>query len=332
MFDSFKRLDEKKNRHIEGTGLGLNITQDLVKLMGGKLTVESEYGKGSCFTARIPQQVIDASPIGNLEEAYKRDVSLEEKPQMGIYIPKARILAVDDTKMNLHVVKALLKRTGATLDLATGGNQCLELCRMHKYDIILMDHMMPAPDGIETLHLLRQDESSLNQNTKVIVLTANAISGVREMYLAEGFTDYMSKPLVGEELEKVLQDYLPKELCEQSQEQKEKDLLFEINMKSAMRYSGGDEALYQEVVQEFCKQEKEYAPKLKQYYEEQNWKDFRIIVHAIKGASLLVGANHFSDWAKTIELSVKEGDMVKVQEEGQEFIEKYRQLVKILEG
>ncbi len=363
LFDSFKRLDEKKNRHIEGTGLGLNITQDLVNLMGGRLTVESEYGKGSCFTARIPQQVVDGSPIGNLEEAYKRDNTADEKPQMGIYIPKARILAVDDTRMNLHVVKALLSRTGATLDLATGGNECLELCRIHKYDIILMDHMMPDPDGIETLHLLREDENSLNQNTKVLVLTANAISGAREKYLAEGFADYMSKPLVGEELEKMLKNHLPKDFCEKSQEQKaweeqkeqekkqqimsetiaktvaannfvqgEKDSLLKINMKSAMRYSGGDEDLYREVVQEFCRQEKEYTPKLQQYYNEQDWKEFRILVHAIKGASLLVGANHFSDWAKTIELSVKEGDMVKVQEEGQEFIEKYRQLVKILEG
>ena len=375
IFDSFQRFDEQKNRHIEGTGLGLNITKQLTDLMGGTIDVQSEYGKGSCFTARIPQQVVDGSPIGNLEEAYKRDAAQEEKAPEGVYIPKARILAVDDTKMNLHVVKALLGRTGAQLDLASGGNECLELCRKNKYDIILMDHMMPDPDGIETLHRLRAEDGNPNQKTKVIVLTANAISGVREMYLEEGFADYMAKPLVGEELEKMLKAHLPKDMCEKSdaqkqwevkkeQEKKEQSLadaiartvaannftpqpekeaiqetpvsennpLLVIDKASAMRYSAGDEALYQEVVQEYCKQEKEYSVKLQKYYDEQDWKEFRIIAHAIKGASLLVGANNFSEKAKEMEFAVKEDNISKVQAEGQEFIKTYQQLVKKLES
>ena len=377
LFDSFQRLDAKKNRHIEGTGLGLNITKQLVDLMGGDIDVQSEYGKGSCFTARIPQQVVDASPVGNLEESYKRDIAQEEKPQMGLYIPKARILTVDDTKMNLHVVKALLARTGAQLDLASGGTECLELCRKNKYDIILMDHMMPEPDGIETLHMLRAEEGNPNQKTKVIVLTANAISGVREMYLAEGFADYMAKPLVGEELEKMLKNHLPKELCEKSEEQmaweeekeqektaqsiadavaktaaannfraneeretaaqEEKNVaddnpMLEIDKQSAMRYSAGDETLYQEVLKEYCKQEKEYSVKLKKYHEEQSWDDFRIIAHAIKGASLLVGAKNFSEKSKEMEFAVKEGNIEKVQSEGEEYIATYIALVKKIEG
>lgn len=368
IFDSFQRLDEKKNRHIEGTGLGLNITKQLTDLMGGTIEVQSEYGKGSCFTARIPQQVVDGSSIGNLEDAYKRDVAQNEKAPEGLYIPKARILAVDDTKMNLHVVKALLERTGAQLDLASGGNECLELCRKNKYDIILMDHMMPDPDGIETLHMLRAEEGNPNQKTKAIVLTANAISGVREMYLEEGFADYMSKPLVGEELEKMLKSHLPKDMCEKSEEQKawevkkeqekkaqslsdaiaktvaannytakpveeaEKDSLLIIDKASAMRYSAGDESLYQEVVQEYCKQEKEYTAKLRKHYEEQNWKEFCIIAHAIKGASLLVGANNFSEKAKEMEFAVKEDNIDKVKREGLDFIDVYQKLVKKLEA
>ena len=377
LFDSFQRLDEQKNRHIEGTGLGLNITNQLADLMGGSIDVQSEYGKGSCFTVRIPQQVVDGSPVGKLEEGYRRDIAEEEKPQIGLYIPKARILAVDDTKMNLHVVKALLGRTGAQLDLASGGNECLELCRKNKYDIILMDHMMPAPDGIETLHLLRADENSLNQKTKVLVLTANAISGVREMYLEEGFADYMAKPLVGEELEKMLKNHLPKTLCEKSEEQKVWEVkkeqekkaqsladaiaktvaannfvpkpeaqeakteasvpeadnpLLVIDKASAMRYSAGDEDLYQEVLKEYCKQEKEYSVKLQKFYDEQEWDEFRIIAHAIKGASLLVGAKNFSEKAKEMEFAVKEDNIEKVQAQGQEFIKTYQQLVKKLEG
>ena len=375
IFDSFQRLDEKKNRHIEGTGLGLNITKQLTDLMGGTIEVQSEYGKGSCFTARIPQQVVDGSSIGNLEDAYKRDAAQKEKAPEGLYIPKARILAVDDTKMNLHVVKALLGRTGAQLDLASGGNECLELCRKNKYDIILMDHMMPDPDGIETLHMLRAEEGNPNQKTTAIVLTANAISGVREMYLEEGFADYMSKPLVGEELEKMLKAHLPKDMCEKSEEQKawevkkelekkeqllsdaiaktvaanhynakpdeapakeqlsdEEDSLLIIDKASAMRYSARDESLYQEVVQEYCKQEKEYTAKLRKHYEEQNWKEFCIIAHAIKGASLLVGANNFSEKAKEMEFAVKEDNIDKVKSEGLDFIDVYQKLVKKLEA
>ncbi len=370
LFDSFQRLDQKKNRHIEGTGLGLNITKQLVDMMNGTIEVQSVYGQGSTFTARIPQQVVDGSPIGNLEEAYKRDVIREEKPQISLYIPRAKILAVDDTKMNLHVVKALLSRTGAQLDLASGGCECLELCRQNKYDIILMDHMMPDPDGIETLHMLRAEEGNPNQKTKVIVLTANAISGVREKYLAEGFADYMAKPLVGEELEKMLKNHLPKDMCEKSQEQvaweekKEQEkkqqalaeaiaktasanqfvtdpvpqteeadgYLFEIDKASAMRYSAGDEELYREVLTEYCGQEKEYAEKLQKYYDEQNWKEFRIIAHAIKGASLLVGANNFSEKAKEMEFAVKEENYEKVKNEGQEFIYNYSKLVRKMEG
>ena len=370
LFDSFQRLDQKKNRHIEGTGLGLNITKQLVDMMNGIIKVESVYGQGSAFTARIPQQVVDGSPIGNLEEAYKRDITQEEKPQISLYIPRAKILAVDDTKMNLHVVKALLARTGAQLDLASGGNECLELCRQNKYDIILMDHMMPEPDGIETLHMLREEEGNPNQKTKVIVLTANAISGVREKYLAEGFADYMAKPLVGEELEKMLKNHLPKDMCEKSDEQvaweakKEKEkkdraladaiaktasennfaakpatlpnepdgTLFEIDKASAMRYSAGDEELYREVLEEYCRQEKEYAGKLQKHLDEQNWNEFRIIAHAIKGASLLVGANNFSEKAKEMEFAVKEEKYEKICNEGQEFINNYSKLVRKLEG
>ena len=209
LFDSFQRLDEWKNRHIQGSGLGLSITKQLLDLMGGTITVQSEYGKGSCFSVRIPQKMVNRTtgkmPTGELTgETVKKE-------KKRVYAPEARVLAVDDNAMNLAVVKALLKRTGVQLETAPGGNECLELCRQTKYDLILLDHMMPEPDGVETLHLLRREESNPNQEARVIVLTANAIAGVAEQYAKEGFDGYLAKPLLPEELEEMLAKHLPEE-------------------------------------------------------------------------------------------------------------------------
>lgn len=211
LFGSFQRLEEEKNRYIEGTGLGLNITKQLAELMGGSIKVKSEYQKGSCFTVVIPQRVIDKTAIGKLEDAYKRDNAAIEGTKHQVYAPTAEVLVVDDNEMNLAVVNALLKRTGIRLTMASSGTECLELCRKFCYDLILMDHMMPKPDGVETLHLLRKDERSFNRNTKVIMLTANAIAGMTEKYVEEGFSDYLAKPVVAEELEAMLGRHLPTE-------------------------------------------------------------------------------------------------------------------------
>ena len=203
LFDSFKRLEEKKNRHIEGTGLGLNITRQLIELMGGKIEVSSEYGKGSCFTVQIPQIVVNEE-IGEITQEVKKH----------IYAPKAKILVVDDNDMNLKVVNALLKRTGIQSVMAKGGTECLNLCREQRFDLILMDHMMPDLDGIETLHRLKEDKTGPNVETAVSVLTANAMEGMKEQYLEEGFQDYLSKPIVANELEAMIGKYLREELVE----------------------------------------------------------------------------------------------------------------------
>lgn len=230
LFDSFKRLELKKNRYIEGTGLGLNITKQLVEQMNGTIEVKSEYGKGSCFYIKIPQTIVEQEPMGDLEKAYKdsgiekhivnRDntelvmeesISDNTNPRPYLYAPHAKVLVVDDNKMNLTVVKALLKRSEIQLDFAMSGEEGLEFTRSKKYDLILMDHMMPEPDGVQTLHLLREDKENENKDTAVIVLTANAIAGAAEQYLQEGFADYLSKPVVGEKLEEVLTKYLKNE-------------------------------------------------------------------------------------------------------------------------
>ncbi len=211
LFDSFQRLEEKKNRYIEGTGLGLSITKQLTELMGGNISVKSEYEKGSSFAVIIPQQIIDKTEIGKLEDTYKKDKRKKEVMASGLQAPEARVLVVDDNEMNLKVASALLKRTGVQVEVANGGMECLELCRKNNFDLIFMDHMMPEPDGIETLHMLRADETSLNKETEVVVLTANAIAGMEEEYLKEGFTAYLTKPIVAEDLEAMLVAHLPEE-------------------------------------------------------------------------------------------------------------------------
>lgn len=213
LFDSFQRLELKKNRTVEGTGLGLNITKQLVEQMNGTLHVESEYGKGSCFTVRIPQQVIDGTAVGvsvkNLSSTRRSAEAVQVKRSEDIlYAPDAKVLIVDDNRTNLKVMEMLLKRSKIQLDFATGGQQCLDMTKEKKYDLILMDHMMPEPDGIQTLHLLRGDKDNVNCETNVIVLTANAIAGMEEEYLKEGFADYLSKPVEVAKLESMLAKYL----------------------------------------------------------------------------------------------------------------------------
>lgn len=214
LFSSFKRLELEKNRHIEGTGLGLNIAKSLVEQMEGSISVDSKYGKGSTFTVLIPQKVVDKTPIENVEEAVRKLRNENMKPGQRFVAPRARILVVDDNKMNLTVIGALLKRTKMQIDYADSGQKCLDMTKNQAYDIILMDHMMPEMDGIETLTKLRAEESNPNQNTVAVALTANAIAGCREMYLEQGFDDYCSKPVRAEALDALLVQHLQPELVQ----------------------------------------------------------------------------------------------------------------------
>lgn len=206
VFESFKRLELDKTHYIEGSGLGLNITRQLVELMGGTITVKSEYGKGSCFTVCLPQSLISEQEEAG--SSTKNTTAQEQRDYLRF--PDAKLLAVDDNKMNLTVLTALLKRSQMQVDTASGGMAGVEMAKKTKYDLILMDHMMPGMDGIEALHAIREDSMNPNQNTPMIVLTANAIAGMEEKYLAEGFEAYLTKPVNVEKLEAVLEQYLKK--------------------------------------------------------------------------------------------------------------------------
>jgi len=327
LFESFKRLEIEKNRFIEGTGLGLNISKQLTELMGGDIGVTSEYGKGSCFTVNIPQQIVRDIPLGKLDEAYRRDIVDKKEDRFKLYAPTAEILVVDDNKMNLSVVSALLKRTAIKLTLAGSGTECLELCKKNRYDIILMDHMMPDPDGIETLHMLRKDRNSKNRSTEVIVLTANAIAGMSKMYLEEGFSDYLSKPVVAEELEKIIAKYLPANKLNIIEEEDKDTGVLHIDKKIGMDYCGNDAGIYEEMISEYIDQGAEYEVKLMNYYKERDWKNYRTVIHALKNTSLLIGAVAFAEKAKNLERASGEAKEEILLKEHEGFHKEYRKLL-----
>ncbi len=203
LFESFSRVDEKNNKNIEGTGLGLSIVNGLIELMHGNIKVESEYGKGSTFSVCIPQRVIDKNALGELRRWHK----VKKEVIQHIDATGVNILIVDDTRLNLTVAKGLLKPTKANVTVCASGAECLELLKKQSFDLIFMDHMMPDMDGIETLHNARELPGISLDNTIFIALTANAITGIRDMYLREGFDDYLSKPINPKEMEDIIQTY-----------------------------------------------------------------------------------------------------------------------------
>ncbi|MCR5788386.1 MAG: response regulator [Lachnospiraceae bacterium] len=202
LFTSFQRLDETKNRKIEGTGLGLNITKQLAELMGGGITVQSEYGKGSTFTAEVIQEVIDPAPIGEYTKLLERAQAATKEYVPALIAPEARIFIVDDNDMNLEVIADLMKETRIRVTTATSGKECLDILKSERFDIILLDQMMPGMSGTQTLKTIRDTKTA--EGTPVIALTADAIVGAKDSYIREGFTDYLSKPVIFPELEAVL--------------------------------------------------------------------------------------------------------------------------------
>ncbi|MDE7268332.1 MAG: response regulator, partial [Lachnospiraceae bacterium] len=195
LFQNFQRLDIQKNRSVEGTGLGLALTNRLIAQMNGMITVDSVYGAGSTFTVCLPQGIEGNDCVGDFKAKYKIYMKNKQEYHESFVAPDAQILVVDDNDMNLLVVKSLLKQTQVQVTTCLSGKECLKrICQTH-YDVILLDHMMPEMDGIETLHQAKAEQESLCKDTPYIALTANAILGVREMYLSEGFDDYLSKPI-----------------------------------------------------------------------------------------------------------------------------------------
>jgi CheY-like chemotaxis protein len=343
LFTPFERLEEMSNRHVEGTGLGIALTRTFLQMMGSNLEVESIYGYGSTFSFRIRQEVESWDPIGSLDEAIKRAKSEIESAKEFFVAPLARVLVVDDIPVNLKVIAALLKRTRIEIDTAGSGMEALTLMRKNKYDMIFMDHMMPEMDGIETLERMNADRFDVNRfETPVIALTANAVSGAREMYVKKGFADYMTKPVDSAHLEAIRLKYLKPELIvkvdgseidesfedEYSTESKNIRALRHlpmINVEHGIETSGGAE-IYEDVIRDYTMTIDEYSKRIEDYYNAGDINNFRIQVHALKSTSRMAGADEVSELAKELELAANDGNIEYIKKETPVLLARYRDL------
>lgn len=317
LFTQFQRFDLQRNRNIEGTGLGLSIVKRLCDLMSGTITARSVLGSGSTFTVELPQKVVDSTPCGGVNLNYS--AGAEHEYHHSFEAPEAKILAVDDLPVNLLVIANLLKETRIKIDTAGSGRECLDKCSQQKYDLILMDHMMPEMDGVQTFEKLHGDKSSPNFETPVIMLTANALAGMREQYMDVGFADYVSKPVRGAKLEEAIRRNLPESLIKPASPEIPAEAVStepsgfadicsavpELNVNAALQYCCGSAELLNDLLHDFT--ENDHFSDLKAAFEEKRWEDYRRHAHSLKSTSLMIGLTGLSERARASELALKGG-------------------------
>ena len=365
LFSAFDRIDEERNRDIEGTGLGMNIVQSLLALMDSHLDVSSEYGKGSEFSFFVRQQIVNDIPIGDYEATAREAIEKELDDTDTFTAPDARVLVVDDNELNLTVAKGLLKRTQIKTDTATGAEDAFAKMVSTEYDVLLIDHMMPMVSGIEMLHLLRKQTDNLNCNKPCIILTANAISGAKENYLAEGFDGYLSKPIDSRELERQLIRFLPEEkvngvkpeaVNEASApqntetdadnevmefapaakgEEKEKAIytgIFEkiktipgIDTRAGLGYCNTMN-LYMDVLSILHNSLEDRLGELDMYAEQADYEDYAIVMHSLKGSFKTIGAAKLGDQAQKLEDAGKLEDADYIRTNHDPFMKECRSL------
>ena len=344
LFNRFDRIEEKRNRNIEGTGIGMNITQGLLEMMGSELKVESEYGSGSTFSFDVRQKVNSWMPIGDPEDSYQKNVGQRKAYRERFIAPEADILVVDDNPMNLMVFKSLLKQTCMRIDSADDGFEALDMMNKKKYDMIFLDHMMPDKDGIETLHEMKANAACPNTGTPAVCLTANAIAGAKQLYISEGFNDYLSKPVDAEKLEEMLIQYLPEDkirtisgdasenIADEPGEDERLSALngsTDVNILVGISNSGSVQA-YLPLLKVFYESIDEKSDELEGFYNEGDIKDYTIKVHALKSSARLIGAIELGDEAQRLENAGKSDDLTYIEEHHGPFIEAYRKYKDIL--
>lgn len=346
LFVEFERIEENRNRNVEGTGLGMNITTQLLRLMGSKLEVESVYGKGSKFFFELEQPVVDSSPIGNNLETCIKEQSREYDYDTAFIAPDARVLVVDDNAVNRKVFVSLLKETRMAIDEADGGKLCLELVQKTHYDLIFLDHMMPEMDGIETFHHLQKMPDNKCKDTPVIVLTANAVAGAREQYLNEGFDDFLSKPIIPDKLEKLIRTFLPEEKvigvalnqenAEQQTDNSENpqeegweslDKIEGIDWEFAWKHFLNTDII-KYTVKEFYEMIDSEADELDRLYanlyQEGDLDLYRIKVHSMKSSSALIGITGVSAVARMLEYAARDKKTEQIEAIHAVFVEEWR--------
>ena len=339
LFSKFERIEEKRNRNIEGTGLGMTITKNLLDMMGTSLQVESTYGTGSTFFFDLKQKVGKWEPLGDYRTSVSMLLKEHKKYKEKFTAPEATVLVVDDNPMNLTVFKSLLKRTKIIIDTASSGDEALQMAQSKMYDMIFLDHMMPGKDGIETLHELRAQTDGPNEATVTVCLTANAISGAREQYLAAGFNNYLTKPIHPGKLEDMLMNYLPGDKIRISGEddidtaEKEQENIPAIlaplqgqewiDLAKGISNSGDPEA-YLPLLKIFYEALEGDAALADGFYKDGNFKDYTIQVHAMKSSARLIGATALGEEAQLLENAGKAGDIDYINQHHEGFIATYR--------
>lgn len=336
---AFQRIDQVRNRNVEGTGLGMTIARQFLRLMNSELKIQSEYEKGSEFSFELLQPITDETPLGDFKGRLAK--SLEPRKKIEFSAPNAKILVVDDNKMNLKVFRGLIKHTQMQIFETESGRACLELLEKQKVDLIFLDHMMPELDGMETLRLMK--ERGLCKNIPVIMFTANAIIGDKEKYLQEGFQDFLSKPVLPEKLEALLLKYLPKHAfaAEEAETGNEvpdvsagideiKKKYPKLDTEAGFTTCSGDEAFYMELLQDFI--QLPIKEELDGYEKAQDFKNYCIRVHGFKNNAYSVGLREMGDLAYRLEQLTKEVSSADVGELQTELLKQYEEFCRVYES
>ncbi|SFQ32780.1 Signal transduction histidine kinase [Lachnospiraceae bacterium XBB1006] len=315
LFGTFERLDERRNSGIQGTGLGLDISKQFVTLMGGNISCESVYGEGSTFFFTLKQGIVDKTPIGEFEEGK------EEEERYASYVPlfvapEAKVLLVDDNEMNLQVITGLLSATQVNITTVMSGADCLEQAEKERYHVILLDHMMPQMDGIETRRRLQEKQIT----TPVIALTANAATNGEDYYKERGFQGYLPKPVDGKQLEETLRQFIPSNLIGEPdlaviEEQKtlSEEVLWlsehvDLSVKDGVKNCGGEKE-FLAALRTFYETLSDHYKEIADAYTEKAYEFYTVKVHALKSSARIIGAKELSEMAATLEDAGKRGDL-----------------------
>ncbi|MCM1023921.1 MAG: ATP-binding protein [Prevotella sp.] len=351
LFENFQQVDTRKNRMIEGSGLGLPISKTLAEKMDGNITVESEYGKGSVFTVVLVQKISDPSPI---PKAAARNSAPDEK-KLTVYAPEAHVLVVDDNKVNLNVTARLLTTYGIKADLADSGARAIEMINSAYYDLVFMDHMMPELDGVDTTKMIRSRGDAYSKELPIIALTANAVSGAKEMFLESGFNDFISKPIQISLLEKILETWLPdqmltyveadgkkaaethdifgdgsefgEEISSTENTEPEDDIVIpNVDVRAGLTLCGGNVDAYLAILKTFMETADESILRIETYAQSRDYKNYTTEVHGLKSSSLAIGAAGLSEMAKALEQAGKSEDYKRIAEDTPALIARFSEI------
>ena len=344
LFDAFQRVEMDRNRYVEGTGLGLTISQNLVNMMGGVIEVESEYGKGSRFFFTIEQTIIDPTPVSAVNYNGQKDNVTEKEAECLFIAPEAHILLVDDNELNLVVAKELLKPLRMQIDTAENGLQSVKMVRGSQYDLVLMDHMMPVMDGIEAAKAIRALPEDKYQKLPIIALTANAMVDARKEFLNAGMNGFVAKPIDFARICNQLKLWLPKDLVRDVPKEEAKKLLADdlsdreiqpedpqmgFSFEEGVKHCGSKAALMK-TIRIFYRTIDSKANKIEQCLKEGLISDYVIEIHALKSSALLIGAVPLSEAAKELEDYGKQGKTEVLEEKTPDVLTLYRDLKNIL--